>query len=64
MADSVKEKGKGKGEPEGKHLLKRTKSYKCPYSPSCFECPKKDCVVSNRIVTRVNILPGEYKEEE
>lgn len=35
------------------------KSVPCKNSPSCFTCPLKDCVVSESVITRTNLLPGD-----
>ena len=37
------------------------KSVPCKNSPSCFTCPLKDCVVSESVVTRTNLLPEEMQ---
>ncbi len=35
------------------------KSVPCKNSPSCFTCPLKDCVVSESVITRINLLPAD-----
>lgn len=37
------------------------KSVPCKNSPSCFVCPMKDCVVSESIIVRTNLLPGDME---
>lgn len=37
------------------------KSVPCKNSPSCFTCPLKDCVVSESVITRTNLLPGDME---
>lgn len=37
------------------------KSVPCKNSPSCFTCPLKDCAVSESVITRTNLLPGDME---
>lgn len=37
------------------------RSVPCKNSPSCFDCPLKDCVVNESVITRVNLLPGDME---
>lgn len=43
--------------------MKRGEPVLCPYSPSCFTCPMKDCVVDLRCysITMINVLPGDLE---
>lgn len=43
--------------------MKRGESIPCPYSPSCFTCPMKDCVANfiGISITKLNLLPGDLE---
>ena len=47
---------KPRGRPRKEHPWVRAYQA-CPYSPSCFECPMKDCAAKLARVVYLNTLP-------
>ncbi len=49
--------------PKKKYKYPDYRTYKeCKYSPSCFECPLKDCKVALTVVVYRNALPEEISK--
>lgn len=42
-------------------LIERTRNKKCEYSPSCFTCPMRDCMMSREHAYLVNMTETDIK---